>query len=282
MRRLILILSLSIIWVAILTFASSQGSSSVAAATLPPCTAYQLPEQIGRSCRYAFQPNQTVSIASSVYYVWLRVAPSSEASQIATVYSFIQPAMRIMAGAARWDGRQWWWQVRAVANAQVYGWVEQASLVAGTLRPATPVPAKVVTSVAAYQTFEHGFMLWTANDDRIYLFAKLYGAGDITWSYALTDYQAISDTVSETPPTGLFKPVRGFARAWNHNRSGLKESPFGWATAPETAITATLTTRTEYDLFRTEPIVYVEKFQLSNGKTVTITRGRGFYWTVSP
>jgi hypothetical protein len=279
MRRFIWILSLLVAAFAI--FAQLQGASAAATPALPPCTAYQSPTHVGVDCRHIFVVNQAVSIAPQVYFAWLRSAPSSDASFKFTVYSFNQPALRILKYPPVWDGRQWWWELRAVANAQFHGWVEQASLTSGTIR-ATPVPTKVVTTYAAYQPFQNGYMLWTSNDERIYVFTSLYYAGDVTWSYALSDYQASSEVVSDSPPPGLVKPIRGFARVWNLEKKGNPQSSFGWATAPEVGITATLSIRTEYDPFRSTPVVYVEKFQLSNGKTFSVTRGRSFYWSLRP
>ena len=55
--------------------------------------------------------------------VWLRTSPSSQAGQVATL-AFQNPVTAT--GSKHFDGRQWWWQVRADWGA--VGWVEQALL----------------------------------------------------------------------------------------------------------------------------------------------------------
>jgi hypothetical protein len=65
---------------------------------------------------------------------------------------------------------------------------------------------------------------------------------------------------------------------WQPPQSGLKDM----GTAPESAITATLTIRTEYDPFQPAPIVYAEQITLSSGLKFKITRGKFFGWSLLP
>jgi hypothetical protein len=82
------------------------------------------------------------------------------------------------------------------------------------------------TVQAAFQKFEHGFMLWRAD------------TGDILVLYETSRVERYKDswqgetiTYSETPPSGLYQPVRGFGKVWVDNaqvRQGL-----GWAVSLE-------------------------------------------------
>lgn len=87
---------------------------------------------------------------------------------------------------------------------------------------------------AAWQNFQTGIMVWLN--------------GEILVFYSVSDtYQSLPDTfiegadpetTSETPPTGLFAPIRGFLKVWSGNsavRNGL-----GWATNNEAGTTATV------------------------------------------
>ena len=253
-------------------------SATPAAASLPACTYNQPPEQVKSVCQHVFRYNQTVSIAPSVYYVWLRTNPASDSAFTHTIYNFNQPTFRVALATPRWDGRQWWWKIRA--SSRIQGWVEQAALVAGIVRP-TPVAPQIITTQAAFQPFEKGYMLWTANDESIYVFSGASSSYRATWSYPIAHYRNNPDPVIETPPAGLFKPIRGFARVWQPPQGGLKDL-LGWGTAQETAITATLTIRTEYDPFQSAPIVYAEQIALSNGLKFKIARGRGLFWSLVP
>lgn len=246
---------------------------------LPPCTAYQPPEQVNSTCKHVFFYNQVVSIKPTVYYVWLRVAPSSTANLNYIVYSFNQPQLRIALNTPRWDGYQWWWNIRATNSTLVKGWVEQASLVAGIVR-ATPPPDTVVTTQAAFQPFEKGYMIWTANNERIYVMSGASSSyRNMAW-FEIDAYRNNPDPVIQAPP-GLFTPVRGFLKVWGNPKNSLL-SLIGWGTAAETSVTATVTTRTIYDPFRYEPNVYVSEIKLSNGIVFKIQTYRYAYlWTIA-
>ncbi|MGJ3237515.1 MAG: hypothetical protein ACFE0Q_02300 [Anaerolineae bacterium] len=92
----------------------------------------------------------------------------------------------------------------------------------------------IQTIPAAWQRFETGSMIWLS--------------GEILVLYAVNDsYQSVPDTFiegsdpetsAETPPDGLFAPVRGFLKVWQGNssvRNGL-----GWAQNLESGTTATV------------------------------------------
>ncbi|MBN1311955.1 MAG: hypothetical protein JXB30_11110 [Anaerolineae bacterium] len=98
----------------------------------------------------------------------------------------------------------------------------------GAPDPETSCPEQeVVTSQAAWQTFEHGTMMWIASTERIHTFF------DNSTSGIRTDQWAPSMPESDpsiVPPDGLYQPIRGFGLVWREFKDVL-----GWATAPEFA-----------------------------------------------
>jgi hypothetical protein len=109
-----------------------------------------------------------------------------------------------------------------------------AEAYADTFSCAAPFP-QVAVNIAT-QPFERGQMVWIAgrngapgtivvvyyDNARNSLVWQMYGD---TWS----EGQPVSG--GETPPTGLFEPVRGFGKVWRENQ-GLRNT-LGWAAAPE-------------------------------------------------
>jgi hypothetical protein len=86
------------------------------------------------------------------------------------------------------------------------------------------------TVQAAFQKFEHGYMLWRADTSEILV---LYQTGRV--ERYKDSWQGETITYSETPPPGLYQPVRGFGKVWVDNaqvRQGL-----GWAVALEQGYT---------------------------------------------
>jgi hypothetical protein len=80
---------------------------------------------------------------------------------------------------------------------------------------------------AAYEPFEHGFMIWRSDTREIYVL------------YDDAGYETYTDTWQEgdpvliagTPPPGLYAPVRGFGNLYA-SQPQVRER-LGWATAPE-------------------------------------------------
>lgn len=89
---------------------------------------------------------------------------------------------------------------------------------------------------AAWQSFETGIMTWLN--------------GEIVVFYTVSDtYQGLPDTFvqgsdpetsTETPPAGLFTPIRGFLKVWDGN-SAVRNA-LGWASNLEAGTTATVQT----------------------------------------
>ncbi|MEO8606520.1 MAG: LysM peptidoglycan-binding domain-containing protein [Chloroflexota bacterium] len=106
------------------------------------------------------------------------------------------------------------------------------------LPPATPAPSTngfVVTTNAAYQVFEDGFMIWRADTGDIWVFPKHVNVN----YFSLLDYQNLPDNpVKDTPPTARLLPINGFGRVWG-NVSQIR-SALGWALDTEKSYSATL------------------------------------------
>lgn len=95
----------------------------------------------------------------------------------------------------------------------------------------TPSAWEVMT---AYETFEHGTMIWSDH-------LGWYGQAAVYVIYANGTYQVFNDTYDPTvdptngnnkPPSGLVEPIRGFGKVWRE-QPGVRQS-LGWATASET------------------------------------------------
>lgn len=100
-----------------------------------------------------------------------------------------------------------------------------------------------VVSAAAFQPFEHGFMIWTQTPDRFYVF---FDHGDRAGQFLFADapYDFLPEQpVTETPPVGRSAPVSGFGKLWRNELTWWRDTDIrgqlGWATAPEAAYDAT-------------------------------------------
>lgn len=91
---------------------------------------------------------------------------------------------------------------------------------------------------AASQNFQQGMMFWLNGE-----IIALYSQTNLYQSYADTFVQGVDpENSSETPPSGLFTPIRGFLKVWSGTsavRNGL-----AWATGTELGATATVQTFT--------------------------------------
>lgn len=100
--------------------------------------------------------------------------------------------------------------------------------------------AAPTVAAAAYQPFEHGFMIWTQTPDRFYVFFD--DAQQFLFADAPYDF-APEAPVAELPPARLFAPVSGFGKLWRNELAWWRDTEIrgrlGWATAPEFAYDAT-------------------------------------------
>jgi hypothetical protein len=85
------------------------------------------------------------------------------------------------------------------------------------------------TVQAAFQKFEHGFMLWRADTGQILALYQPSAMGTV--EFFKDSWQGETITYSETPPDGLYQPVRGFGKVWVDNPH-IREA-FGWAVSLE-------------------------------------------------
>jgi hypothetical protein len=116
-----------------------------------------------------------------------------------------------------------------------------------------------VTTYAAYQAFEHGFMVWRSDNDDVYVF----GSGVTIYDTAA----GLPDNIYTTPPDGLIAPINAFGRVWSNN--DYLRTNLGWATGSEQGYQATVTytgrveTMTEFTL------------SLPGGRVLTLYNGGG-------
>lgn len=108
-------------------------------------------------------------------------------------------------------------RVRTVTINCAYPWF-------GASSPASYCPTGSARTVdAAYQSFEHGWMVW--HEGQILLDGQyLDGIFPDTWTGGEVTYP-------EAPPAGLLLPERGFGTLWVNN--GDVRNSLGWATAAE-------------------------------------------------
>jgi hypothetical protein len=113
--------------------------------------------------------------------------------------------------------------------------------------PPTTCPAGApIETNAAFQPFEHGWMLWLQEDDTIYTF---YEEPDPTFAsypeYTLPGDDAPVPSDEYDPPEGLFVPISGFGRLWREY-SWVRQK-LGWALAPEEGFTTTIQREIQQD-----------------------------------
>ncbi len=140
------------------------------------------------------------------------------------------------------------WKIR-LENQQVEGWVQEYRTEQGAViryleawAASTPAPwffgtsndiatSPVYTLSAAYQPFQKGFMVWRGGSREVY--------GLVTNGPAIRVVERWSGEeirYSETPPSPLLLPQRGFGWSWV-NTPALREA-LGWALAAEQGYTA--------------------------------------------
>ncbi|MEM9777412.1 MAG: hypothetical protein AAF902_22730, partial [Chloroflexota bacterium] len=94
-----------------------------------------------------------------------------------------------------------------------------------------------VTANGAYQPFVGGFMIWHMGHDGQYTIGVFSDDGrvlDLSREY----YDGSEISWSESPPTGLYQPVRGFGNVWVN--SDTIRSELSWAVAEEQSYAATV------------------------------------------
>jgi LysM repeat protein len=127
-------------------------------------------------------------------------------------------------------------------------------LYTGTIPPGTPGNSTDVTTSAAFQLFENGFLLWRADTGRIDIFGKDYSAGYNVDQYGLLPNNPITDT----PPAGRVSPINGFGKVWGNFAE--TRNLLGWGLGFEQGYVAT---------FKYDSATYVTCVNLPNGQFVS-------------
>lgn len=106
-----------------------------------------------------------------------------------------------------------------------------------------PAPYPQPNVQIATEPFERGSMLWVppvSPSSTGYIWVVYFDQtrGSLVWQL-YPDTWTPSDPVSggQTPPPGLYEPIRGFGKLWRENAE--VRNTLGWATAPERADTGT-------------------------------------------
>lgn len=123
-----------------------------------------------------------------------------------------------------------------------------------------------ITANGAYQPFVGGFMVWHKGHDGGYTIGVFADDGrilDLSREY----YDGSEITWSESPPTGLFQPVRGFGNVWVNSETIRRE--LGWAVAEEQSYAVTVQ---QMDI-RLDQTTYIGDtyVALSNGRVLRYT-----------
>src|SRR5690348_8444819 len=83
---------------------------------------------------------------------------------------------------------------------------------------------------AAYQPFEHGFMLYLRESGGLYVFVDNgKGSGNFYQYFTNTLGNLPNDPVTEIPPPGLLRPILGFGKVWGYHPE-IRQA-LGWAIA---------------------------------------------------
>lgn len=106
--------------------------------------------------------------------------------------------------------------------------------------PPTTCPADApIETNAAFQPFEHGWMLWLQENNTIYTFYEEPNQTFATFpEYTIPGDDVPAPSDEYDPPDGMFVPVSGFGRLWREY-SWIRQK-LGWALAPEEGFTTTI------------------------------------------
>ena len=87
-------------------------------------------------------------------------------------------------------------------------------------------------SASAEQQFEHGYMIWVGEEDRIYVLFDdtMYTDGWAVYDDNWQDGDPVDDPAI-IPPPGFYQPQRGFGLVWREQPT-IRDR-LGWALAPE-------------------------------------------------
>jgi hypothetical protein len=158
-----------------------------------------------------------------------------------------------------------WWKV-SIENGTV-GYAPEGR---GTTYWVYPMVVKVpITTPAAYQAFENGYMIWRYDAGSINVFIGKDGGQTYSF-YRNRYYAALPDNpITAAPPAGLFKPINGFGKLWG-NVASLRQQ-LGWAVGPEQSYMLTIS--------RPEPAANAEHFTVPGGRSIRTYSYLVRYWS---
>ena len=231
--------------------------------------------------------SSAVQIQEGVLFIWIRSSPSSTASVLQTV-NFFRPVnidqcltIATIGPVVRWDGRQWWRELIPSTTSTIdlkTGWVEENSLVdcaaqsssTAVAPETTPTPSPStdmtmsppISTNAAYEPFERGFMIWRQDNQTIYV---LLNSGNFV-PYSYDSYIGLPNPTDVAPST-RYTPINGFGKVWGglpYFGSSVRDT-IGWATAPEQGYTATISGYVVASAAKPDSHIMIT---LPNGRTV--------------
>jgi hypothetical protein len=131
-----------------------------------------------------------------------------------------------------------------------------------------------MTTNAAFERFERGFMVWLAETDTFYVFFDSPERPYLIFYGPLYLVTPAAPT-PENPPDGFYAPTNGFGLLWRGEVPGAEniQSWLGWALEPEYNFTATY----QYDAASLYYMLYLE---IPDDKIVALNTVMSlwFYW----
>lgn len=202
----------------------------------------------------------TLTRVFSAFYPHLR-ASEVAISQLAW-WDSVAPANVLGACLFTWSENARWQQYNFAHLTDFHGMLEKMK------SEGYPVPVTTTTFIqtkAAYQQFEHGFMIWREDTAAIYV---LYNTGKLA-IYPANQYNFFAENTQKAP-AGFVAPVFGFGKVhanFSDVRTGL-----GYAIKSETSYTAAITSLSGV----------VTSITLPTGKTAFFSDSRWDYTQPAP
>ncbi len=138
--------------------------------------------------------------------------------------------------------------------------------------PAEAQTSHEITTYAAYQEFENGFMVWREDSREIIAFVH---STQTLHRFPESNYEHLNENpVPESPPNGRFKPVRGFGRVWGNFE--YVRALLGWGLGEEFGYTAVFHSGVSY------PGYGWNNLTLPSGSVVELYDNTWAYWGQTP
>jgi hypothetical protein len=135
-----------------------------------------------------------------------------------------------------------------------------------TINTGEPLPRRPdgkISTQAAFQRFEDGFMIWNSAWGDVWVLSDNRQA----FFYPESSYAALPENlITEIPPAGLFAPVRGFGKVWGSYVN--VRQVLGWAVAEEEGYTIDIETLSTTTTSLGTMVVYLAT--LPDGRSIRI------------